>query len=251
MSFFINFVYNLGGILIFTGLFLKEVLKPPYRFSHILREIEFAGVKSIPLIGLTAVFLGMVFTLHSIRALSLARMESLVGPSVMLSLARELASGFGGLIITGRVGSAYCSKIGTMKVTEQIDALSVMGISPVHFVAVPKILALAISMPIIYFFFLFLGLIGGFISASAFGIPPSLFVKDIPSWVKISDIALGIVKSSVFGMIIGISSCYFGFAAQGSAEEVGEKTTESIVYATILIFITNYIISTLYYTFRG
>jgi phospholipid/cholesterol/gamma-HCH transport system permease protein len=250
MGLILNLIYNFGGIIFFVFLFLREVFKPPYRFSQILREIEFAGIKSIPLIAITAIFLGMVFTLHSIRALSLARMEALVGPTVMLSFARELASGFAGLIVTGRVGSAYCSKIGTMKVTEQIDALSVMGVSPIHFVVVPKILALAISMPLIYFFFLALGLLGGFISASAFGIPPSLFVKDIPSWVEISDLILGVIKSSVFGMVIGLSACYFGFSTKGSAEEVGEKTTESIVYATILLFVSNYIISTLYYAFK-
>ncbi|GBD02830.1 putative phospholipid ABC transporter permease protein MlaE [bacterium HR19] len=247
---FLGVVRDIVGILIFSFQLLREIFRPPYRISLILREIEFAGVKSLPIIALTSVFLGMVFTLHSIRALSLARMETLVGQSVMLSFARELASGFGGLIITGRVGSAYCSKIGTMKVTEQIDALYLMGISPVHYVAVPKVIALMISMPLIYFFFIILGMIGGIISAQAYGIDPSMFLKDVHSWVGISDILLGITKSMSFGLAIGITSCYFGFSARGSSEAVGERTTESIVFATVMIFILNYIISRIYYLIR-
>lgn len=240
-------IANFWGILVFSFQALREIVKPPYRFSLIFKEIEFSGVRSLPIIAITSIFLGMVFTLHSIRAFSIVKMESMVGPSVMLSFARELASGFSGLIVTGRVGAAYCSQIGTMKITEQLDALYMMGIFPVHYVAVPKIIALAIVMPLIYFFFMFLGMIGGIISASMYSIEPFLFLKDVHSWVGIDDLVLGIVKSSAFGMTIGFTSCYFGFITQGSTEAVGQKTTESIVYSMVIIFIVNYIISSLYY----
>jgi phospholipid/cholesterol/gamma-HCH transport system permease protein len=248
MGIFRSIINDILGIFTFSGIILKEIAKPPFRFSLLYKEIEFCGMKSIPIIFITSTFLGMVFTLHSIRAFSLAKMESLVGPSVVLSFARELASGFSALIITGRVGSAYCSKIGTMKITEQIDALSVMGISPTHYVAVPKILAVSISMPIIYFLFIVFGIFGGIISAASYNIDAELFLKDVHNWVDIEDIILGATKSFSFGLTIGIVSCYFGFSAKGSAEAVGERTTESIVYTMVAIFILNYIISYLFYT---
>lgn len=241
---------RLFGLFSFSLQIIKEVVRPPLRFSLILREIEFSGIRSLPIIATTSIFLGMVFTLHSIRAFSLARMEALVGPSVILSLARELASGFSGLIITGRVGAAYCSQIGTMKITEQLDALYTMGISPVQYVAVPKIMALSIVMPAIYFFFLFLGMIGGIISASMYSIDPTMFLKDVQRWVKVSDLILGVIKSSVFGTTIGLISCYFGFITTGSTEAVGQKTTESIVYSMISIFVLNYIVSSIFYALK-
>lgn len=246
----VSFIENLLGIILFFFQTSREVIRPPYRFSLIFKEFEFVGVRSLPIIAITSAFLGMVFTLHSIRAFSLARMEMLVGPSVMLSFARELASGFSGLIITGRVGAAYCSQIGTMKITEQLDALAVMGISPSHYVAVPKIIALTVTMPLIYFFFLFIGMIGGIISASLYSIEPTLFLKDIHIWVKPRDLLLGVVKSAAFGTIIGFTSCYFGFKTEGSAEAIGRRTTESIVYSMVIIFVVNYIISSLFYIFR-
>lgn len=243
-------ISNFLGIILFSLQSFREILRPPFRFSLVFKEIEFSGVRSLPIIAITSVFLGMVFTLHSIRAFSAVGMESLVGPSVMLSFARELASGFAGLIITGRVGAAYCSQIGTMKITEQLDALYIMGISPIQYVAVPKIVALAIVMPLIYFFFMFLGMIGGMISASFYSIEPFLFLKDVHGWVEIEDLVLGVVKSSAFGMTIGFTSCYFGFITAGSTEAVGQRTTESIVYSMIIIFIVNYVISSLFYLIK-
>lgn len=129
MGIFRSIINDALGIFAFSGIVLREIVKPPFRFSLLYKEIEFCGMKSIPIIFITATFLGMVFTLHSIRAFSLARMESLVGPSVVLSFARELASGFSALIITGRVGSAYCSKIGTMKITIRIFNPSFFALS--------------------------------------------------------------------------------------------------------------------------
>ncbi len=246
--FFISILKNTVGIFIFSIYTIRQIFKLPFRFGLILKEIEFSGVRSLPIIAITSVFLGMVFTLHSIRAFSIVKMEGLVGPSVMLSLARELASGFGGLIVAGRVGAAYCSQIGTMKITEQLDALTVMGISPIHYVVVPKVIALGFVMPFIYFFFMFLGMIGGIISASIHSIEPTIFLKDVHAWVELKDIILGMSKSSAFGATIGFVSCYFGFITEGSAEAVGYRTTESIVYTTVIIFIINYIISSLYYS---
>ncbi len=241
---------NVYGIIRFAFLISDQIFRPPFRFFLILKEIEFAGVKSIPIIAITSIFLGMVFTLHSIRAFSIVRMEGLVGPSVVLSFVRELASGFGALIITGRVGAAYTSKIGTMKITEQLDVLFLMGISPLHYIVVPKIIALMIIMPLVYFFFIFFGIIGGIISAYMYSIDHNLFLKDVSNWVDLSDVILGVVKSSVFGSTIAITSCYFGTTVVGSAESVGEKTTESIVYTIILVFILNYLISALYYAIK-
>ena len=243
-----GFVATVGDVFIFLFRILITAFKRPHRIKLFLKEFEFSGTQSLPIILVTSSFTGMVFSLHSSYAFGLFKAETLVGPSVALSLIRELGGVLTALMVAGRVGSAYSAQIGSMKVTEQIDALHSMAVNPIHYLAVPKALALFLATPMLYIIFIGLGLLGGFfVAVTAGDIPSGLFWRDIPRFVKIKDLWVGILKSSVFGVIIATISCYFGFKVEGGAEEVGKASTKSIVTNSILIFLTNFIISSMFF----
>lgn len=225
---------------------LSYTFTSPIRLRNIFKEMEFVGVQSIFIVVLTGSFTGMVLAMQSYYGLSKFGAESLVGPTVALSMARELGPVLTGLMVTGRAGSAMATELGTMRVTEQIDAIKIMGLNPVKFLITPKILAGIFMLPLLAILTDFIGMIGGYlVGVKHLGINGGIYIQRTIEFVEFSDIFNGLIKSVIFGMIISLNACYFGFYAEGGAQGVGRSATNAVVTSSIMILISDYILTSL------
>ena len=237
-------VAGLGNVLIFFFATLKQGVKPPYRVRLIFQQLEFVGVGSLFIILLTGVFTGAVFTLQSVSAFAKFSAQSLVGATVTLALTRELAPVLTSLMVTGRVGSAMATELGTMRVTEQIDAMEVMAIDPVSYLVVPRVFAGAVMVPVLTMIFDFVGVLGSYLVGVMYnGIDEGAFLSRIQRWLEPADIFQGLIKAFVYGIVITLVGCYKGFNAGGGARGVGQATTDAVVAGSISIFVLNYFLT--------
>lgn len=237
-------IEELGGGLRIGVLGLLNVFIPPFRFRLVAKQIEFIGINSLPIILLTSLFTGAVFTLQSYRAFVLFGAQSMVGGTVGVALARELGPTLTGLLVSGRAGSAMAAEIGSMRVSEQIDALDAMAVDPMSYLIKPRILASIISMPLLTAVFDFVGILGSYlIGVQVLGLSEPEFMVRLADWVDWKDIWTGLLKGFVFGGIMGIVACYKGFYTRGGAAGVGEATTTSVVVSSVLILISNFFIA--------
>jgi len=221
-----------------------NVFTPPIKFRNIFKQMEFVGVQSLFVVVLTGSFTGMVLALQSFNALKRFGAESLVGPTVALSMARELGPVLTGLMVTGRAGSAMATELGTMRVTEQIDALVTMAVNPVKYLVVPRIIAGVLMFPLLTVITDFVGVIGGYIvGVQLLGINPGVYVGRTIDFVQVGDIFAGLYKSTVFGLITTLVANYNGFYTSGGAEGVGRAATASVVTGSVLILVSDYIMS--------
>ncbi|MBW7957447.1 MAG: ABC transporter permease [Deltaproteobacteria bacterium] len=220
------------------------VFTPPVKFRNIFKQMEFVGVQSLFVVVLTGSFTGMVLALQGYNALKRFGAESLVGPTVALSMARELGPVLTGLMVTGRAGSAMATELGTMRVTEQIDALVTMAVNPVKYLVVPRIIAGVLMFPLLTIVTDFVGVVGGYvIGVQLLGINPGVYVGRTIDFVQVSDIMTGLYKSTVFGLITTMVACFNGFYTTGGAEGVGRAATLSVVTASVMILVSDYIMS--------
>jgi len=217
---------------------------PPMKFRNIFRQMEFVGVQSLFVVILTGTFTGMVLALQGFNALKRFGAESLVGPTVALSMARELGPVLTGLMVTGRAGSAMATELGTMRVTEQIDALFTMAVNPVKHLVTPRILAGICMFPLLTVITDFVGVIGGYVvGVKLLGINPGVYIGRTVDFVQLSDITVGLTKSLVFGLITTLVASYQGFYTTGGAQGVGRAATNSVVTASVLILTSDYLMS--------
>ena len=239
-----NLVEETGAIAQFLGRALMAGLKPPFRFRLILQQMEFVGVGSMFIVLLTGTFTGAVFTLQSIVALQRVGMESMVGSTVMLAVSRELAPVLTSLMVTGRVGSAMATELGTMRVTEQLDAMDVMAVDPMDYLIFPRVLAGAIMVPALTIIFDLVAVIGSFIVAvGVVGLDEGAFVARIQWYLDPFDFTHGLYKSIVFGLILTLVGCYKGYTAKGGARGVGIATTQAVVIGSISVFVVDYVLT--------
>lgn len=237
---------ELGSIIMFFTRTLRQLFRPPFRARLIMQQLEFVGVGSLFIIFLTGIFTGAVFTLQSVSAFAKFSAQSLVGATVTLALTRELAPVLTALMVTGRVSSAMATELGTMRVTEQIDAMEVMAVDPVSYLTVPRVLAGAVMVPALTMIFDMVGVIGSFLVGVLYmGIDEGAFLSRIQRWLEPNDIFQGLLKSLVFGIVITTIGCYKGFAATGGARGVGQATTQAVVAGSISIFVLNYFMTAL------
>lgn len=237
-------VTGLGNVLMFFGATIKQGLRPPYRVRLIFQQLEFVGVGSLFIILLTGVFTGAVFTLQSVSAFAKFSAQSLVGATVTLALTRELAPVLTSLMVTGRVGSAMATELGTMRVTEQIDAMEVMAIDPMSYLVVPRVFAGAVMVPVLTMIFDLVGVVGSYVIGVMYsGIDEGAFLSRIQRWLEPADIFQGLIKAFVYGTVITLVGCYKGFNAGGGARGVGQATTDAVVAGSISIFILNYFLT--------
>ena len=237
-------ISGLGKISSFISRFTYWFLKPPFRFRLLFEQLYFIGNKSLFIICLSGAFTGMVLAYQTYFGFKLISVDSLVGPVVAISMARELAPVLSGLIVAGRAGSAMAAQIGTMKVTEQIDALEVMGIDSFHYLAVPRIIAGTIALRMLSSIFLLIGNIGGwFVGTSALMIDDVLYFSKLGEFMFVEDIWQGIIKSTVFGFIISLVGTYFGFNASKGAEGVGKGTNRAVVWGMISVLTFDYFLT--------
>jgi phospholipid/cholesterol/gamma-HCH transport system permease protein len=232
-----------------VSLFLETMswmVRPPIRFRLIFRQMEFVGVKSIFVVILTGTFTGMVMALQGYHGFRMFSAESLVGATVALGMTRELGPVLTSLMVTARAGSAMAAELGTMRVTEQIDALYVMAANPVKYLIVPRVVATVIMVPFLTIISDFVGIVGGyFVGVHLLHINSGAFMKNITKLVELNDIYNGLVKAACFGLILSIVGCYKGFNTTGGAEGVGRATTEAVVLASIMILISDYFLTAL------
>lgn len=222
------------------------LVRPPWRWRLFFKQMEFIGVNSLFVVALTALFTGMVLTLQTYYAFRMFAAETLVGVTVALSMARELGPVITALMVTGRAGSAMAAEIGTMRITEQVDALTVMAINPVQYLVLPRIVAGVLMLPLLTALSVFIGVVGGYlVGVNLLGIHGGLFMNNIYEYVDFNDIYHGLFKAACFGLILALVGCYKGFYTRGGAESVGRATTQSMVLSSVLILTSNYVLTAL------
>ncbi len=237
---------DLGGTVILFGKALTWLVRPPLRISQILIAIEFIGAGSLFIAGLVGMFTGMAFTVSVIVGFRQFSAEGMVGGVVALALARELAPVLAAVVVTARAGSTMASELGNMRVTEQIDAITTMGVSPVQYLVVPRVLATTLVLPLLALCFAIAGMFGSWIVAVVWqGIDPGVFFERIQTFVKFADIRMLLVKSALFGVIVSTICCKKGFHATGGARGVGEATAKAVVSSIVAIFAADYVVTTL------
>jgi phospholipid/cholesterol/gamma-HCH transport system permease protein len=239
-----GFVEELGRA-VRIGLWgLANVVVPPVRLRETARQMEFIGVQSLPIILLAASFTGAVFALQLHRALVLFGAGSMVGGTVGVAITRELGPTLTGLLVTGRAGSAMAAEIGTMRVTEQIDALDTMAVDPVSYLVKPRLLASVVMMPVLTAVFDYVGVVGAYVVGRYVAhLSEPEFMQRLRDWVDWDDIWTGLLKAVVFGAITGTVACYKGFYTHGGAAGVGRATTSSVVVGSVCILIANFFIA--------
>jgi len=242
----LRFLEESGRVMI---LFLKTVhfiFRPPLDLRNLLKQVEYVGIKSIPVVLITGGFTGMVLALQSYTGFKRFNAEAFVGTVVALSMTRELGPVLSGLMVSGRVGSAMAAELGTMQVTEQIDALYTLAINPIKYLVVPRFLASLIVMPILTAFADVLGILGGYlISVLLLGSNPTIYLRRTYDYLDLEDVYFGLLKACIFGMIIATIGCYQGINARGGAEGVGKATTNAVVISSLLILVANYFVTAL------
>ena len=237
---------DLGGTVLLFGKALTWLVRPPLRVSQILIAIEFIGAGSLFIAGLVGMFTGMAFTVSVIVGFRQFSAEGMVGGVVALALARELAPVLAAVVVTARAGSTMASELGNMRVTEQIDAITTMGVSPVQYLVVPRVLATTLVLPLLALCFAIAGMFGSWIVAVVWqGIDPGVFFERIQTFVKFADIRMLLVKSALFGVIVSTICCKKGFHATGGARGVGEATAKAVVSSIVAIFAADYVVTTL------
>ena len=223
---------------------LVWLVRPPYRVRLLFQSMEFVGVGSLFIVGLTGAFTGAVFALQGAFAFRLFNAESLVGSTVGLSLTRELSPVLTGLMVTGRAGSGIATELGTMRVTEQIDAMYSMAVNPVHYLVVPRFVAGVIMVPLLSALFTLVGMIGAyFVGVVLLQIDEGIFIGKTRWFVDPSDLVSGLIKACVFGGILTLVGCYKGFYASGGARGVGMATTQAVVVSSVLILVAGYFLT--------
>lgn len=245
---FLNFLQAAGKLSIFTLIALSHCFRPPFYPRQILRQLIEIGYFSLPVVGLTAVFTGMVLALQSHTGFSRFAAEGAVATIVVLSITRELGPVLAGLMVAGRIGAAMAAEIGTMRVTEQIDALSTLSTDPYKYLIVPRLLAGLLMLPCLVLTADIIGVFGGYlISVYKLGFNPATYLARTWEYLEPLDVISGLVKAAAFGFIISLMGCYNGFNSKGGAQGVGSATTSAVVSASILILVLNYIITELFF----
>jgi phospholipid/cholesterol/gamma-HCH transport system permease protein len=235
---------GLGSISIFSGRFLYWLFRPPWRARLLFAQLYFIGNRSVFIICLAGAFTGMVMAYQTYFGFKLISVDSLVGPVVAIALAKELAPVMSGLIVAGRAGAAMAAQIGTMKVTEQVDALEVMGIDPIQYLVVPRVIAGFFSVPMLTCIFMFVGNVGSWVvGTKALGIDETLYFSKLSDFMHVEDMLQGVIKAFAFGLIVSVIGTYFGLQAQKGAEDVGRSTNLAVVWGMILVLTSDYILT--------
>jgi phospholipid/cholesterol/gamma-HCH transport system permease protein len=243
---FIEFLASTGRLTLFLANSLIQGLQPPYYFRQMLRQFWEIGYLSLPVVGLTAFFTGMVLALQSYTGFSRFNAEGAIASVVALSMTRELGPVLAGLMISGRIGGAMAAEIGTMRVTEQLDALVTLSTNPQKYLITPRLLAGVTMLPLLVLVADVIGIFGGYIvSIYRLDFNPAIYIKQTFDFIQMGDVTSGLIKAAFFGFIITSMGCYHGFNSKGGAQGVGKATTYAVVSSSILILVANYFLTAL------
>jgi phospholipid/cholesterol/gamma-HCH transport system permease protein len=237
-----------GSVAIFAILGLSHVLRPPFYLRLFWRAFINFAYFSLPVVALTAIFSGMVIALQSYTGFARYGATSAIANIVLISVVRELAPVLAGLMVAGRVGAAMSAELGTMRVTDQIDALRTLSTDPMKYLVAPRLLAGLLALPLLVLVADVLGVMGGFIVATLkLGFNPHSYIANSLNFLQWNDVALSLAKACVFGFIVSLMGCYYGYNSRGGAEGVGSATTSAVVSASILILSFDYVLTELFF----
>jgi phospholipid/cholesterol/gamma-HCH transport system permease protein len=255
MTWLLKFLAGIGGAVLdavtVVGEFalfglsgLSHIVRPPFYPRLIGRSLMEIGFFSLPVVALTALFTGMVLALQSYTGFSRFNAESAIASVVVLSVTRELGPVLAGLMVSGRAGAAMAAELGTMRVTDQIDALSTLSTEPMKYLVAPRLVAGVIALPLLVAIADILGVMGGFLVATLkLGFNPSTYLVSTFSNLRVEDVVSGLIKAAVFGFIIALMGCFNGYRSKGGAQGVGAATTSAVVTASILILALDYVLT--------
>jgi len=245
---FLRFLEATGRVSIFTLMAASHCLRPPFYPRLILRQMIEVGYYSLPVVGLTAIFTGMVLALQSYTGFARFSAESAIPNVVIVSITRELGPVLAGLMVAGRVGAAMAAEIGTMRVTEQIDALNTLATNPFKYLIAPRLIAGLTMLPILVLVADIIGVFGGYIvSVHKLGFNPATYLKNTVDFMEVQDVVSGLVKAGAFGFLVTLMGCYHGYNSRGGAQGVGAATTNAVVTASILILCFTYFIAEIFF----
>ncbi|MBU1124581.1 MAG: ABC transporter permease [Candidatus Omnitrophica bacterium] len=244
----LNFLSLLGGLSNLIAQTVYWTFKPPFRRHRIFEQAKKAGYDSLPIVSLVALFIGFIFALQTAYFMQRIGSEIYIASMVALSIVRELGPVITALVVAGRVGAAIAAELGSMQVTEQIDALETFATNPIQYLVVPRFLALSIVLPILTLYANLIGILGSyFICVYKIGISSSMYIKITFDALLYKDLFTGLAKTVFFGMIIAFVSCYEGFNVEGGAEGVGKATMRAVVSAFILIIMADCLFTAIFY----
>ncbi|MGI4775965.1 MAG: MlaE family ABC transporter permease [Janthinobacterium lividum] len=245
----INLAESSGALAIFIFQVVTSILRLPINIGLLLRQFIAIGFYSLPVVAMTAFFSGAVLALQSYTGFSRFSAESSIATVVVLSITRELGPVLAGLMVAGRVGASIAAEIGTMRVTEQVDALYTLSTDPIKYLVFPRVLAATIMLPCLVLIGDIIGVMGGYlISVYKLGFNSANYITNSFKYLESADVVSGLVKAAVFGFIIGIISCYNGYYSDKGAKGVGSATTAAVVTSSILILLSNYAITELFFS---
>ena len=248
-SFIFSMFAEVGRVSLFARDAVIRGLLPPWYFRQLFEQIVRIGYNSLPVVGLTAFFTGGALALQIYIGGTRYNAENLVSSIVALGITRELGPVMAGLMVTGRVSAAIAAELGTMRVTEQIDALTTLSTNPFKYLVGPRILAAVITMPILVGIADIIGIFGGFfVGTTSLGFNYAAYIKNTTDFVQVTDVTSGLIKAAVFGFIIALMGCYHGFNSKGGAQGVGRATTNAVVSGSILILAANYALTSLLFS---
>ena len=241
---FLNFLAATGFLAEFTARSVSHCFRRPFHFRQIGRQLVDIGYYSLPVVGLTALFTGMVLALQSHSGFARFDAEGAIPTVVVLSITRELGPVMAGLMVAGRIGASIAAELGTMRVTEQIDALTTLSTNPYKYLIVPRLIAGTLMLPLLVIIADIVGVFGGFlVCVYRLHFNAANYISQTWQYLETSDVTSGLWKAAAFGFIITLMGCYNGFNSKGGAQGVGAATTNAVVSASILILITNYLLT--------
>ena len=238
-----------GRLSVFTWRGLSHTIRPPFYWRLIAQQMLYIGYFSLPVVALTAFFTGGVLALQIYYGGDQFNTESIVATIVALGITRELGPVLGGLMVAGRAAAAIAAELGTMRVTEQIDALSTLSTNPFKYLVVPRVVAAVLTLPALVFVGDVIGILGGYVvGTQSLDFNSGVYIKNTVDFLELDDITSGLIKSAVFGLIIALMGCYHGFNSKGGAQGVGRATTNAVVTSSILILASNYVMTSLFFS---
>ncbi|NVJ90535.1 MAG: ABC transporter permease [Methylocystaceae bacterium] len=244
----LKFFRTVGRLVLFTLTAVSHCVRPPFYPRAILRQMLEIGYFSLPVVGLTTIFAGMVLALQSYTGFSRFSAEGAIANVVIISITRELGPVLAGLMVTGRIGASMAAELGTMRVTEQVDALTTLSTNPFKYLVAPRLIAGVLMLPLLVFIGDIIGVLGGYLVAVyQLNFNPSNYIQSSWEAMETMDVLSGLVKATVFGFIISLMGCYHGYSSKGGAQGVGKATTDSVVSASILILCFNFILTVLFF----
>ncbi|HYD18471.1 MAG TPA: ABC transporter permease [Patescibacteria group bacterium] len=244
----LNFLAAVGRLSRFTASAIYHCFTPPFYPRLLLRQFVDIGYYSLPVVGMTALFTGMVLALQSYTGFSRFSAEGAVATVVVLSVTRELAPVLAGLMVAGRIGASIAAELGTMRVTEQIDALTTLSTNPYKYLVAPRLIAGTLMLPLLVLVADIIGVFGGYlVGVFKLGFGPENYLHKTWEYLTYDDVASGLWKASAFGFIVTLMGCYNGYNSQRGAQGVGAATTNAVVSSSILILITNYFLTQLFF----